>query len=509
MWFLINLEDFTVEHTGFNHKAIGTAQWYSSRNLIHLTDISQLKNSEYGQVIVVDPTIRQIKFGRDYLGHYPLLYACVDRYLLISDSIQLIVGWLRSHNYPLTFSEEALALYFSMGYVPQSMTLFCEIHTCENASLYQWENYRVKRKDIFKPIEIIPRFPLTEVALQVEQTIQNIASEYPSIDVWCSGGIDSSVMATSCRPYAAQTELLTLNYDQEAIIQHGEAELPFVREVAQYCQLNLRYATLDRSTFREVFQEVCGSFPFPCSEICTPPKYMLARHTRSVAVTGEGGDPLFAGVKNDFVYYMQQKFPSMSLGWIYALAHQRYVQNLDNFLIRGEELKSYVADYFNQVFDKYPGSLLRKLFYINTFLKQGSLIFLESYYASRTRSVDVHHPLTSLAMYQTAFSLPDHYKYCYPRGKIALMELYKNQLPEITIKRKKSGTHLPLTSYLYYWGDKNSLIQQLLVLKEIPYLQEKWIDDILASLENQKPFFIYLLLALSSWLSNLPQGEYR
>jgi len=196
----------------------------------------------------------------------------------------------------------------------------------------------------------------------------------------------------------------------------------------------------------------------------------------------------------------------MSLGWIYALSYRCYAENLEEFLVRGHELKDYIANYFTQIFNQYPGLFLRKLFYTNTLLKQSSLIFLESYYASQGLGVEVRHPLMSLSSYKAAFSLADEHKYRYPNGKLALIALYKDHLPKVTIERKKSGTQLPLSSYLYYWADRDTLIQQIERLKEIPFLREKLIDDTLSSLDNQESLFLHLLVTLSVWLSSLPNG---
>lgn len=506
MQFVINLETFVVDQIGFICRVIDNARLYTSKNFLSLTKPHQLKSSEYGQMIRVEDSLRKIQFGRDYLGHYPLLYACFGKILIIADSIQTIVAWARSHNYLLSFSEQALALYFSIGYVPQGMTLFCQICACENASIYHWENYCVRRESLFEPIEIVPNFSSFTIIDEIERYTQNLARQYSFLDIWCSGGIDSSIMATHCRRYVAQAELLTLGYDPEAIAEYGEGEWSFVRKIQKHTGLKLRYATLDRHNYYSVFQDFCTTFISPTCARSTLPKYILAYSTREAGITGEGGDQLFSGIKNNLVLYLQQKFPSMPLGWTYALAHKKHFDFLQDIMSQGELLKIWVSDYFTQMIHQYSGSLIRKLLYTDIFLKLGSLTFAESYYPASLYHVQIRHPFTSLALYQAALSIEDHNKYVYPQGKIVLSQLYQDQLPLAILKRKKSGTQWPFLAYLSCLLERKSLLQWLSPLQEVPYFKEAWLHNIVTHPEKKDPFLLYQLIVLGGWLSGL-SGE--
>src|SRR5713226_6868123 len=175
MWFEIDLCTFAVRQEGFCEQPSGHRTLYLSPDLQSVYSIRDLAEAEYGQAIEVDVNNRVVYFGRDYLGHHPLLYALTDQHLFISDEIVDIRFWLNHLGVRLTTSEEALALYFAAGYIPQEFTLFEQIKSCENASLYRWTRGRVSRVSLFRPVEENPLFPLMELGERIEHQIVNLA----------------------------------------------------------------------------------------------------------------------------------------------------------------------------------------------------------------------------------------------------------------------------------------------------------------------------------------------
>ncbi len=498
MWLELDLKRFSVTQDGFHPLVYGDRTLYCSPGLDGLTRIEGLASSEYGQAIEIDANAHTVTFGRDYLGHHPLLYAVLDTHLFISDEYRDVREWLRAHRQGLTLSEEAVALYFATGYVPQGMTLFDRIKTCENASLYRWQRGKVTRTDLFKPIEEEAAFTLPSLGERIDSEVARIGAQHQEITVWCSGGLDSSVVAQRFSGSAKKVNLLTLSYDSQAIAKHGEGEIRFARDVGDALELPLRYAPLTSDVYRFAVDQLVRAHIGPVIDYVVPPKYVLAKASHGVAVTGEGGDPLFGGVKNNTVLFAHDRLPSLGLGWLYALAHDRFMGSLQDVLQRGEELKTFVADYFEEQLARYPGSLVRKLLYANTFAKQGGMIFPKNYYAGKRHGVAVRHPLTSLAVYDGAFRLADEKKYEYPRGKLALVSLYGAKLPASVIKRKKSGTRLFMDYYLQCLAP-NGL--ELDALWSTGLFKEEFLAKMQAGGHSQ-PILAYGLFILNNWLKH-------
>ena len=497
MWLEVDRSSFEVRQQGLDRRpAPAGGHLYVSPGR-HLDSAKDLVDAEYCQAVEVDPHGRTVSFGRDYLGHYPMIYAQARGKLFISDEPARVRGWLTGQGVALTLSEEAVALYFAMGYVPQGMTLHNEIKTCRNASLYHWKAGQITSESTFAPVAPDPRFPLAELGARIDAGIEEILETGKPVDVWCSGGLDSSIVATVFGRHGNGAELLTLTYDE--LLQSDASELRFAEDLSKHLGATLRHAPLTRENFCDTFREYASTHIGPAVDYVVPLKYALAKATRRIGVTGEGGDPLFSGAKNNFIVYLRGRHRELSLGKVYAMAHKRLYECVPEILKHGAELSGFVDSYLGKILDSYPGDLLRKLFYVNTLEKQGGMIFPKNYYAGRSYRVEVFHPLTALEVYRAAFSLPDERKYVYPSGKLALIELYKNELPKVIVDRRKSGTRLPLEAYVSYLVESG---MDLDILKDTGFFREEKLDRLLKDCPRRREelVLLYGLLSLSAWL---------
>jgi asparagine synthetase B (glutamine-hydrolysing) len=504
MWIKIKLADFSITQEGFVANTGGPKSLFVSPGLESLRAVEDLKDAEYGVAVEIDVAQRRVAFGRDYLGHYPLLYTLTADSLFISDEFYEVRAHVLASGGQLTVSEEVLALYFTMGYVPHGATLLEQIVACENTSIYRYESGRVRQDRIFTPIDEDAAFPLEALGQAIEADIANIASGWDSVDVWCSGGLDSSSVAQCFNSDGRRARLMTIEYEPEIRAQYGEGELSYAQAVAKHCGVDLTCVSMTRQGYVAAHRQLTERHISPVFDVAIIPKYLLAGATRTVAATGEGGDPLFAGVKNTPFLFLRQNDSKQSLGSHYAMVHNRFFDQLETLFVRGRDLKAYVIEYFDRMFDSFPGSVLRKLLYINTLVKQGGLIFPENYYAAKRADVQVRHPLTGLNVYRAAFQLADERKYRYPTGKLALIDLFGARIPEQVVTRKKSGTRVPLELYLASVVGGQHL--DLSELKRLAPLQ----SNAIAGLEQQSfaqlsALEVNAFVTLNNWLNQ--QGD--
>ena len=449
MWVRIDLNSFENQNRGLVERSANGVTLLASSTLFGLTRIEDLAQAEYGIAIEIDSVNRRVRFGRDYLGHFPLLYAISGPYLLISDEISEIRSEIVRTGGRLTVSEESLALYFTMGYVPQGMTLFNQITSCRNASLYEWSAGSVRETRLFRAVEVDLAVTVEDLVDAIDHDVAQLHRQHPSLDVWCSGGLDSSIVAhCAVRQSPTNVNILTMDYDPVIREQFAGGEVPFAQTIADHVGIPLTRVTMSHDRYAKAFQAIAEAHVGPVIDLAVLPKYVLAGASRQCVLTGEGGDPLFAGIKNTPFLFLRQNDPRRSLGYHYAAVHNRFFHQLRDIFVRGAELEEYVVEYFNRLFESYPGDVLRQLFYLNTFEKQGGEIFSESYYAGKRAGVSVRHPLASRRVYDTAFALPDSAKYRYPDGKLALIEAFGSRLPRAIVDRRKSGTIIPLEIYL-------------------------------------------------------------
>jgi len=164
-------------------------------------------------------------------------------------------------------------------------------------------------------------------------------------------------------------------------------------------------------------------------------------------------------------------------------------------------MRERILSYFRDVWATYPGDEVRKLFYLNTLLKQGGMIFPQSYYACKQYGISARHPLSSLAVYRAAFSLPDDVRYIYPTGKLALLKLYQNRLPKQIIHRKKVGTHMPMRHYLSNLPSKYFANMETLVKAGINESLYRSTSDLRKSLLVEQPLLLHSIITLNNFIN--------
>ncbi len=447
---------------------------------------------------------RTVSFGRDFLGHHPLSYACARGQLYVSDDVHRIGAVLATAGVELTLSEEALALYFAMGYVPHGHSVYREIVNCEATGYYTWSKGAVRRTRQFEPVQVDEAAPVEDLGEAIEREVKKCAGQAEEIDVWCSGGLDSSIMGVRFNAAGRRADLLTLGYGQEIHERLGDGERRFAQELARHCGARLREVELSCAKFEAVHATFVRNHNAPVMDTPLPPKYALAEASRGFVVTGEGGDCFFGGTKNNEMLYGYEKDPSVPLGWRYALAHHRYAAKLEEIFHRGEALTGYVGEYCERLLEAYPGPLQRKLFYVNSLVKPASMIFGQSYFPSVLHGLTVRHPLAALGVYRQAFRLPDQKKVVYPHSKIALKELYGAQLPELILRRRKSGTILPREFYIHGFPAEKLDFD---ALRSSGLFREEFLVQLSKRRAKTQSRLVYALVTLNMWLKQKGSAE--
>lgn len=498
MFLDIDLETFRVRNDGFVARTLGQRTLYTSASLSHLQRIEELLDSEYGQAVEVDHEARSVSFGRDFLGHHPLSYACEKGRLYISDGLHPICEALERAGVRLTVWEEALALYFAMGFIPHGFSSYRQVVNCEATGWYTWSNGAVRRVRRFEPVPVDEDAPVQDLGEAIETEIARCARQAEEIDVWCSGGLDSSIMAVRFNAGGRRARLLTLSYGQEIHERVGDGERRFAHEVGRFCGAEVLDVDMACRRFEQVHESCLREHNGPVIDTPIPPKYALAEASRQYVITGEGGDNFFGGPKNVYMLYASQRWPSAHRGHLYAIAHERFAHKLKWIFERGTELAAFVDEYCARLLDSYPGPLLRQLFYVNALEKPSGMIFAQSYFPALRRGLTIRHPLAALSVYRQAFRLPDRAKFVYPANKVALTGLYAAHLPPSIVRRRKAGTLLPRSYYLQHYSPKKFAYDSL---RATGFFREPMLKKYARrDMRAQRSLQVYGLVTLDLWL---------
>jgi asparagine synthase (glutamine-hydrolysing) len=251
---------------------------------------------------VYDRRRKRLFLARDRFGEKPLYY--YQRPLLFAFASEITA--LRKHRaFSEKLSPRALQKFFAFGYVPAPDAIYEGVAKlpgghCLTFDLTSGES-RVFRYWCFR---IEPDDSLTDADEQrlaeelrhlLTQAVgRRLMSDVP-LGVFLSGGIDSaSVLAAAARHLPpSRLRAFTVGFAEPSFDESAAA-----RQTADFIGARSAVEILDLETARRLIPDVLKRLDEPLADPSVVPTYLLSRFTRqqvTVALSGDGGDELFAG----------------------------------------------------------------------------------------------------------------------------------------------------------------------------------------------------------------------
>ena len=436
-----------------------------------------------------DADAGRLVLARDRLGEKPLYYAVLaDRIVFGSESKAL-----RRHD--LVGGEldvEAINLYLSMGYIPAPATAYRAIRRLQPGCLLTAEAEARTTRYWQPSIATTPASPidcLRQVRASLRQSVERcLVSDVP-LGAMLSGGLDSSIIVALMSQIGGghNVRTFTAGFDDPRF-----DERPYALRLAKHCgtrhtELPIAPASavglLDRVT--EVYDQPFGdSSALPMLLIC-----QAARQHVKVALTGDGGDEVFAGYDRYRAIGMASslrpgKYLAARLLRIAvrpfaskdersrAARFLRFADNLPyplaiqyfNYraLFRPDELAGLLHDDFiDAAALDGPQTWFTELYEqpdVNDEVTQAQFCDLATYLpddlliksdmASMASSLELRCPMLGHDVVDIGLSLPLELKIAGRRGKVALRQAFADMLPADLLDRPKMGFGVPLDQWL-------------------------------------------------------------
>ena len=247
-----------------------------------------------------DRSRRTLFLARDHFGKKPLYYATdtAGRVVFASELAALAAV----PTLPRTPDPAAVDDFFTLGYVPDPASIFREIKKLPPAHcllLRAGERAGAgmppPRRYWRVPLAAHPAAtPADALVLLREATERRLVADVP-LGAFLSGGIDSSaVVALAAQHRDTPLDTFTIGFDG------AEDETPWAEAVAARYgtrQHNARAAAIDVIDAARLMAPVFGE---PFGDISAAPTHAvcaLARRHATVALSGDGGDEVFAGYR--------------------------------------------------------------------------------------------------------------------------------------------------------------------------------------------------------------------
>jgi asparagine synthase (glutamine-hydrolysing) len=196
---------------------------------------------------------------------------------------------------------EALDAYFQLGYVPAPASPFRNVRKLEPGHTLVWrrDGGVATRRYWSLPQERRPAPADAEEEVRAaldESVAAHLVSDVP-VAAFLSGGLDSSAVVTSMALAGGPPHAFTARYQGSGAAATDETAL--ARSLATRYGAELTVVDI-RPELRDIFEPIVRALDEPLADDSAVPTWLLSRAVAShykVALTGIGGDELFAGYR--------------------------------------------------------------------------------------------------------------------------------------------------------------------------------------------------------------------
>jgi asparagine synthase (glutamine-hydrolysing) len=443
---------------------------------------------------VYDRPRRRLFLARDRFGEKPIYYSRRRGLFAFASELQAMT---RHPDVSRAVNIRALQKFFAYGYLPAPNALYedsrklpsgCHL-TFDIASeairlVRYWRFAIAPDESLDDRAEGALAEELRHLLLQAGR--RRLMSDVP-LGVLLSGGIDSSsVLAAAASELPSdQIETFTIGFTEPSFDESAEA-----RAVATAFRTRHREEILDLSAARGIMPEVLSRLDEPLGDASILPTFLLCRFARTrvtVALSGDGGDELFAGYDPikalRLAQFYNQLVPrplhrglrclaallpsssrNMSLDFKIrrSLAGLSYPQALWNPVWLGPVEPDIMADLFNEpiaaeelyeeaisLWNRDPErSLLDRTleFYTNLYLQDD--ILMKSDRASMMASLEARAVFLDNDVVAFCQRLPGRFKYRNGERKYLLKKAMAPLVPRQVLSRRKKGFGIPLAKWL-------------------------------------------------------------
>lgn len=272
-----------------------------------------------------DGRTKELVLARDRLGIKPLYYFHDASCLAFASELKAL---LAHPAVPREIDLLAVDSYLSMLFVPGSQAIFRHVSKLPAGSYGVWNEGRLtltRYWDIPAPDETPHReVDLDELERRVSEAVRiRLVADVP-LGVFLSGGIDSSIvtaLAAKVSPDPVRT--FTISFRGNPLDEAPYAQLVSQRYGTQHTEIQLAAGDLTV----DLVMRIVGHFDEPFADASAIPTFLLSQTTRrhvTVALSGDGGDELFAGYEHHLSYSritgLQRRLPQGLRRGIAALA---------------------------------------------------------------------------------------------------------------------------------------------------------------------------------------------
>ncbi len=490
---IYNFEELRKYLIGLGHQFSTSSD---TEVIVHLyeekgTEFVKSLNGMFALAIWDEPN-RRLILARDRIGEKPLFYSMQGSKLLFASETKALTssGFVSPEIDPI-----ALTTFLTYGYVAEPFSIFQGISKLPPAHILTYDDSGIKTKRYWElnkisDISISPEEAISETRRLTDNAVSSrLVSDVP-LGFFLSGGLDSSiVVASAAQTSASKLKTFSIGFEEESY-----SELTYAKTISERFDTDHEefIVTADLANDMESIVRFADE-PFADSSMI--PTYYLSRQTRrhvTVALTGDGGDEVFAGYdryigfKLANNYYRVPRFirkglisPLASLikeypgkrsqlrkikrliypdtdsaaSWYMGWMQQIRTESHDNAFTT--EFASAIAakggweNHLSTAFRRFGNcNTIKSAQWVdsNTYLP-GDLM-VKSDRMSMAHGLEVRSPFLDHNLLDYASKIPNEYSTTFKSGKMILKQAYADLIPDQITRRPKAGFTVPIGKWI-------------------------------------------------------------
>jgi asparagine synthase (glutamine-hydrolysing) len=505
-----------------------------------------------------------LHLGRDRLGEKPLYYGFLGQTFLFASELKA----LRVHpSFQTEINRDALALYFRYNYVPAPYSIYQGIYklppgtllTCNGVETHPTPvpYWSVKEAAEFGIAEPFTGSELEAVA-HLEAVLKDAVGLRMVADVplgaFLSGGIDSSTVVALMQAQSSQpVKTFSIGF-----YEHAYNEAQYAKQVAQHLGTNHTELYVRPQEALAVIPKLPMLYDEPFSDPSQIPTFLvsqLARQHVTVALSGDGGDELFAGYNRYFlcrsiwqkIGWIPEILRHSTAGALTSISPQTWDRGLAHFsallpmklrqlalgdklhkladiiavpdsnamytrlishreeketlVIGGSELPTAFSD--RQSWTSLP-DFIQRMMYLDTVTYLPDDILVKVDRASMGVSLEGRIPLLDHRVVEFAWRVPLSMKTRDSQGKWLLRQVLYKYVPQKLIDRPKKGFSVPIATWLRGplrdWAE--ALLDETRLHKQgflnPQHIRQKWAEH--QQGDRNWQYYLWEVLMFQSWL---------
>ena len=497
-------------------------------------------------IAIWDARRNRLVLARDRIGQKPLYYAATENRLVFGSELKCLAAVDGVCN---EIDPAAIDEFLTYQYIPHPGTIWKGVRKLPpgHFAIYQDGKLTVSRYWDFDPSIETP-IGKEEACERLRELLNDSVALRMQSDVplgsFLSGGIDSSLITAIAQSQSTeQVRTFSIGFP---VADFDETK--YAAEVAKH--LGTKHQRFEVSPHGvDVIDKLVWHYDEPFGDSSAVPTWYLSEMTRgevTVALSGDGGDELFAGYERYQALWLssrlQKLFPFHKMPGI-GLVQRLPDSNKQRSLIRRgkrflEAFGQPTARRYLNWLQIFPESLRASLYtdeFVASLPGDDPFDFLDSVWqrsrgrdvvtrasmsdvfsylpcdlctkvdiASMAHGLEVRQPLLDHRIVEFAGSLPVNLKFRGRRGKLILQDAFGSMIPSSIFTRKKMGFGIPIGGW--FRDELKPMVHDTLLASDAkiaPYFRQDAVAELVRSHEASEQnhgYRLWNLLILEKWL---------